>query len=382
MSFLDETMDIVNRAKDIKKVGATGAYAKEFDDMKAHLEEIELLLNNTKEVDVDGIEEELYSLGVKINETENIKLKGLDKSLADIKQTILLTDRKVKGYNDSINDLKRRTKELENNGTKLQEANVQGALTLVNEAKAKADRAAHKAEHSKQDVDYADNQCRATETFINQTKDTYLRQSQENENQLANIRQRLQDLNSKIPTLNKLVCDGAGNPCDVICGGAGCKSCGNSISCENGAKQLAEVAVNYAKKTEAVLKEKETAANDLIRNVSQINTTETRRQAQETYDEIKNMLLKSNSSLNKAAEVTKDMRDFMGQNNTNPEEIKKLAEEVLGKDVHKSEDEVRELATKIRDALQRLKNTDGIIAATKTDLDIVNKLKEDAEDVK
>lgn len=375
-------MDIVNRAKDIKKVGATGAYAKEFDDMKAHLEEIELLLNNTKEVDVDGIEEELYSLGVKINETENIKLKGLDKSLADIKQTILLTDRKVKGYNDSINDLKRRTKELENNGTKLQEANVQGALTLVNEAKAKADRAAHKAEHSKQDVDYADNQCRATETFINQTKDTYLRQSQDNENKLANIRQRLQDLNSQIPTLNDLVCDGAGDPCDGICGGAGCKSCGNSISCEDGAKQRAEVAVNLAKKTEAALKEKETTANDLIRNVSQINTTETRRQAQETYEAIKTMLLESNSSLNKAAEVTKDMRDFMGQNNTNPEEIKKLAEEVLGKDVHKSEDEVRELATNIRDALQRLKNTDRIINDTKNDLAIVNKLKEDAEDAK
>ncbi|XP_066247088.1 laminin subunit beta-1 isoform X1 [Euwallacea similis] len=375
----NETLDIINRAGDIKKVGATGAYAKEFDDMKGHLDEIEILLNNTNEVDVDEIEDGLKVLRKQINETENEKLKALDNSLADIKQTILLTDRKVNSFNESIAELRRRTKELEDNGTKLQEANVQGALTLINEAKNKADRAAHKAAHSKYDVDYAENQCRATDTFINQTMEAYLRQSQDNENQLQNIREKLQSLNSQIPHLNDLVCDGAGDPCNDICGGASCNSCGNSISCEEGAKQLAEAAINLAKKTETSLKEKETNVNDLIRNVSQINTNETRRAAQETYDAINNMLLESNSSLNKVAVVMKDMRDFMGQNNTKPEDVKKLAEEVLKKDVHKSEDEVRELADNIRNALLKLKNTDHIIAETKNDLDKVNQLKENAE---
>lgn len=375
----DKTLDIIKRAGDIKKVGATGAYTKEFDSMKARLDKIEQLLNNTNEVDADAIEEDLQVLRSQINETENDKLKILDNSLANIKQNILLTDRKVKAFNDSIVELMRKTKELEDNGTKLQEANVLGALTLINEAKSKADRAAHRAEYSKQDIGYAENQCKATETFINQTKDTYLRQSEDNENQLQNIREKLHDLNAQIPELNDLVCDGAGDPCDSICGGAGCKSCGNSISCENGAKQLAETAITLAKKTETALKEKETAANDLIRNVSQINTNETRRLAQEAFDAINRTLGDSNNSLSKAALVIKEMSEFMGQNNTNPEEIKMLAEEVLSKNVHKTEDEVRELANNIRDALHRLKNTDHIIEETKNDLDKVNRLKQDAE---
>ncbi|ERL94756.1 hypothetical protein D910_12030, partial [Dendroctonus ponderosae] len=375
----NKTLDIIKRAGDIKKVGATGAYTKEFDSMKARLDKIEQLLNNTNEVDADAIEEDLQVLRSQINETENEKLKILDNSLANIKQNILLTDRKVKAFNDSIVELMRKTKELENNGTKLQEANVLGALTLINEAKSKADRAAHRAEYSKQDISYAENQCKATETFINQTKDTYLRQSEDNENQLQNIREKLHNLNAQIPELNDLVCDGAGDPCDSICGGAGCKSCGNSISCENGAKQLAETAITLAKKTETALKEKETAANDLIRNVSQINTNETRRLAQESFDAINRTLGDSNNSLSKAALVIKEMSEFMGQNNTNPEEIKMLAEEVLSKNVHKTEDQVRELANNIRDALHRLKNTDHIIEETKNDLDKVNRLKQDAE---
>ncbi|CAG9760320.1 unnamed protein product [Ceutorhynchus assimilis] len=375
----NETLDIINRAGDIKKVGATGAYTKEFDEMKGRLDEIKELLNNTNEIDVDAIEEEFQVLRSQINEKENEKLKTLDNNLANIKQNILLTDRKVRGFNESIEELKRRTKELENNGTKLQEANVLGALTLINEAKDKADRAAHRAEHSKQDINYAENQCRATETFINQTKEAYIRQSEDNDNQLQNIRQKLDELNAQIPTLNDLVCDGAGNPCDSICGGAGCNSCGNSISCEDGAKQLAEAATNLAKKTETAIKEKETAANDLIRNVSQINTNETLTLAKETYDYINQMLLASNSSLEKAALVMKEMREFMGQNNTKPEEIKKLAEEVLKKSVHKTEDEVRQLADDITEALQRLKNTEHIIQETRNDLKKVNELKDNAE---
>lgn len=375
----NETRDIIDRARDIKKVGATGAYTKEFDEMQAQLDEIEELLVNTNEVDVDAIEEELQILRNQINETENEKLKNLDNSLANIKQNILLTDRKLNSLNESIAELKRKTKELENNGTKLQEANVQGALNLINTAKEKADRAAHKAEHSQDDVKYADNQCRATETFINQTRDVYKKQSEDNENELDSIRQKLNELNSEIPTLNDLVCDGAGDPCDSICGGAGCKSCGNSISCEDGAKQLAETAINLAKKTETALKEKESTANDLIRNVSQINTNETRTLAQITHNFINNELKKSDISLNKANQMMKEMREYMGQNNTKPEDIKKLAEEVLKKNVHKTPEEVKELADSIKDAVERLTNTDYIIEATKNDLTKVNQLKEDAK---
>lgn len=88
-----------------------------------------------------------------------------------------------------------------------------------------------------------------------------------NERALQEIKNNLTKLNSVIPDLNHLVCDGQGDPCDPICGGAGCDSCGAAISCENGAKQQAESALSLANKTEFVLREKEAKANDFIRNV-------------------------------------------------------------------------------------------------------------------
>lgn len=69
-----------------------------------------------------------------------------------------------------------------------------------------------------------------------------------------------------------MVCDGTGNPCDSICGGAGCQSCGNSISCANGAKQQAETAIINANDTEIALRNKESLANDFIRNVSNLQS--------------------------------------------------------------------------------------------------------------
>lgn len=146
--FVDTTLEIIERAGDIKKVGATGAYTKEFDEMQNQLDEIEQLLNNTDEIDTDDIEIELQKLRDRINKTETEKLNKLDNELDDNKQTIYLREVKVTGLNDSLSDLKKKIKELETNGTTLQEANVQGALILINEAKQKADEAARKAEQS------------------------------------------------------------------------------------------------------------------------------------------------------------------------------------------------------------------------------------------
>ncbi|XP_060515754.1 laminin subunit beta-1 isoform X2 [Cylas formicarius] len=375
----NETLKIIDRAGDIKKVGATGAYTKEFDDMQAQLDEIEQLLNNVDDVDVDAIEEELQILRNQINDTENDKLNKLDNALANIKQNIYLAERKVTSLNESIGELKRKTEELENNGTKLQEANVQGALTLINNAKEKAAQAVRKADASQEDVKYAENQCRATETFINQTQNAYEKQSENNERELSDIRDKLEELYKEIPILNDLVCDGAGDPCDSICGGAGCNSCGNSISCEDGAKQLAEAAISLVNRTEIALREKEAAANDFIRNVSQINTNETRKLAQETFDVINNELLKSNLSLEKANDMVKAMREYLGQNNTKPEDIKNIAEQVLRKNISKTPEQVKELADNIKNAIDRLTNTDHIIEATKNDLAKVKQLKEDAK---
>lgn len=148
MFLIDHTLDLIERAGDIKKVGATGAYTKEFDEIQSNLDEIEQLLNNTKEIDFETIENQLEILAEKIKKTDTDQLSNLDDKLDDNKQLILLKEVKIGFLNDTLNQLKAKIKELENNGTKLQEANVQGALTLISNAKEKADRAAENAQRS------------------------------------------------------------------------------------------------------------------------------------------------------------------------------------------------------------------------------------------
>lgn len=84
---------------------------------------------------------------------------------------------------------------------------------------------------------------------------------------LDEIEKNITSLYKGLPKLNDLVCDGEGDLCDSLCGGAGCGSCGASVACGDGARQLAETALNITKDTELILHEKETKANDYIRNV-------------------------------------------------------------------------------------------------------------------
>lgn len=376
----NQTLDIIERAGDIKKVGATGAYTKEFDEMQNQLDEIEQLLNNTDEVDVDEIEDELEQLRNKINKTEHEKLSKLNDELGENKQLVLLKEVTLNDLNNSLNALKQKILDLQNNGTKLQEANVQGALTLIGNAKEKADKALQKADNSQDDVKYAETQCTATANFINNTEKLYKKQSEDNENELKNLSKKLDELNSQIPELNNLVCDGRGDPCDSICGGADCENgCGNSITCANGAKQQAATAIRNANDTEIALRNKESKANDFIRNVSQINTNEIRNLAKDTLDTIVVELTNVNKSLNEIGDIRNEMREFMGQNKSKPADIKKLAEEILKKNVEKTPEEVRQLADNIKSAIDRLTNTDNIIEDTKGDLAKVNELKEIAK---
>lgn len=375
----NKSLDIINRAKDIKKVGATGAYTKEFEDMQWQLNEIDQLLNHTELVNVDDIESELEMLRKQINETDSKKLKNLINSLDEMNSKIYKTNITVNDLASRIEELKNKTKELENNGTRLQETNILGALHLIENAKTKADRAAGKAEHSQADVKYAETQCKATETHINRTEQSYKKQLEDNEKELQNIRDKIHELSVQIPELNNMVCDGNGDPCDSICGGAGCGSCGNSISCEHGAKQQAETANTFTNNTITALKKKETMANDFIRNVSQINTNETKNIAQELYDDVLKKYLETNETLNKANDLLNQIRPFFGDNITKPEQVKKLGEEILAKNIQQTPEKVKELDRKIKEAVKNLPNIDDIIRNTQADTERVKQLKEDAE---
>ena len=63
------------------------------------------------------------------------------------------------------------------------------------------------------------------------------------------------------------MCGGRGEPCDDLCGGAGCGKCGGSLSCGDAAVTKAANALDLAKEAEETLDEKAAEAQDLLDRV-------------------------------------------------------------------------------------------------------------------
>ena len=74
--------------------------------------------------------------------------------------------------------------------------------------------------------------------------------------------EEIRRLEDRIPELNKAVCDGEtsrDDPCDDLCGGAGCGKCGD-VSCGEGALTKSQDALKDAKDAEQLLKKKDLEA--------------------------------------------------------------------------------------------------------------------------
>jgi len=73
-------------------------------------------------------------------------------------------------------------------------------------------------------------------------------------------------------TFLRQVCDGttsAGQPCDELCGGAGCGKCGG-LSCLNGALTKAEGAVKSAESADKMLVEKDRKAERVLIDITKV----------------------------------------------------------------------------------------------------------------
>ena len=62
------------------------------------------------------------------------------------------------------------------------------------------------------------------------------------------------------------MCDGRGDPCDSSCGGAGCGTCGG-VGCLDGAVTKASKALEFARDTEDILKQKADKADQQLDDV-------------------------------------------------------------------------------------------------------------------
>merc|ERR1712073_297206 len=108
-----------------------------------------------------------------------------------------------------------------------------------------------------------------TQIKIKEMKDNIDQSQATNTRDLNEVTAEISRLEDRIPQLNKAVCDGETsreNPCDDLCGGAGCGKCGD-VSCGEGALTKSQDALNDAKDAEMELKKKDLVAEEALNKI-------------------------------------------------------------------------------------------------------------------
>ncbi|KAJ9579194.1 hypothetical protein L9F63_024704 [Diploptera punctata] len=239
------------------------------------------------------------------------------------------------------------------------------------------------ADATEDDVADSERQYKRTEAIVNRTANQFNKYQDENEEALDLLTNKLKDLDKEIPSLNELVCDKRGDPCDSLCGGAGCGVCGG-LSCEHGAITKAERALGVAKDAEKAIKGKETDAEELLRGISQAKQDSliARNLAREAYGAA---LLASNHSDNmtqERADLLEKLEEFYNSVGATPSEIRNVARDTLNKDIHLLPEEITSLTSNINDTVASLKDIDRILQDSSEDMDLANSLKRDADGAK
>uniref|UniRef100_W4VRM4 Putative laminin n=1 Tax=Corethrella appendiculata TaxID=1370023 RepID=W4VRM4_9DIPT len=380
----NDTDYAIEQAKQIKQIGATGAYKKEFDAMAKKIDVIQQLLDNTtiSDQEIFNIEQTITKLKNKLkNSFENMKETEL--KLEEISSTINFGNIALDELNRNSEKVKEMANNLKDNATKLQEANIEGALNLTRQAWQRVLLLNDLNSEIQGLNDNAERQCKRTETQISKHQDEFDRLHHSNELALDDFQRQLDDLNAAIPDLNEQVCDKRGDPCDELCGGAGCGKCGG-ITCEKGALQKSDKALNFVKNTEKTIQEKEELADQLIRSMSQAksNASEAHKKAQNASLVVEFYYNTTDQLITEANKLITNLTEVINNNEASPNEIKDLADQILKHELHLDPVEIQKLSEQIDKAVANLENVDAIIMNTRYDLDQVDTLKQRALDAR
>lgn len=369
----------------MKTIGAVGGYTREFEDMEKELNNIADLLNYTtiSTSDINEVESTLTTL----NDKYKRNLKNLEhvenNIIVNATQEINLKEITLKDLQTREQSLKNITLEMKHNTTLLQEANVRGALSLIHGAKQKAVESSRTVDRAREITEEADRRCRGIDLNINRTSKGFNEKTNENLAIFKEMEAVLEKYNENFPNVNNKICDKFGNPCDSLCGGAGCGTCGG-VSCENGALKKSENALSVVKNVANTLKEKEAKVDETLRATSQLtrDIKESKSKAQEAFDEVNKSRNDSMDAYEKKKEVIKEMEKFLEEDRINPVNIYTLTNETLNMNIKLKPDQIKDLVTKIKNTLHSLTNIDDIIKETSPSLGKAVNLKNSADDAK
>ncbi|XP_042225500.1 laminin subunit beta-1-like isoform X3 [Homarus americanus] len=380
----ERTESLIHAAGEIKQTGATGAYSHEFESMEEKIDDVRdiLLSANMTSDSLVSLEDVIAQLSANLSSAA-ADLQGLEQGVDNTTQRISLATNALADLRLQAEELRNQAGDQKEEATKLQEANVEGALNLTRHAGERSRAAQERVEFTRVIVSESERNRRRTENLLLHAGDRFNRTQDENEANLASLSELLDDMDDGMPDLNEQVCDRRGDPCDTYCGGAGCGKCGG-LSCNDGLVNIAETALKFADDAEETLKKKEASADELLRGVSGA-----KRQSDIAFDlakmafsmtfEARNMTDSYKAAISRLIE---EIQEYFSTPGAKPKEIRIIAEEVLGLDISLKPEQITDLAERITLTIESLTNIDAIIDATRNDLASAVELKERADQAK
>ncbi|KAH7975672.1 hypothetical protein HPB52_004057 [Rhipicephalus sanguineus] len=379
----EETQNMINSARQIKQQGTTGVYTREFQEMEEKLREVEEILNGANITGLDLLDRQSLIEEIRRNLTESqMQLEEIGDRSGNVTQRSFATNLMLASLHEQAQDLGRKAKELRENTTALQEANVEGALNITREAQRRSQLADGRVRGAQEDIGKSQAARRYLERKLQDTASAYNRTYQENENALRKLQQEVADLEDQISDVNELVCyrRGTVDRCDALCGGAGCNHCGG-LGCEEGALTRANNTLTMAVDANQILGKKEAEARDLFNSVGSAE-----KESQRALEEAKKAFERSQLAKNQSEEVGTDLQDlldridkFLSEVGARPAEIRVLAEECIGLSISLKPEQIRELAKEINDTIASLTDIDAILRETGDDLRLAKDLKAQAD---
>uniref|UniRef100_A0A1B6DHB4 Laminin subunit beta-2 n=1 Tax=Clastoptera arizonana TaxID=38151 RepID=A0A1B6DHB4_9HEMI len=389
-NLTDQTNKVIEAAKEIKRTGATGAYTQQFEATEKKLGDINQILKNTTKssLDLGDVEKRMEMLKNNVTlETNNLTSVG--KLLENTTQRIYLSNLNLEGLRQKAEVLKSTAEALKDNATKLQESNVEGALNLTREAAETSKRISSNHLKIHDIINDAERQCRRTENLfptpgVGQRINDFDQSVKKNKEMITQMNEELEKYEDEIPTLNDLVCDKRGDPCDVLCGGAGCKEGCGGISCEKGAAQGSRSALSFAKDAETHIREKETKAEEIFRGMIQAKQeTETAKNlAQQAFDISEQARNTSEKAVKDSSDLMQKLNEFLNSPRAAPADIRKLAQEAKSKNIQLQPEQISDLAQSINKTVSSLTDINKILAETADDLKLAKDYKQKADEAK
>jgi len=223
----NETTILINEGKGIATGGSPGAFEAEFREMEIKLEEVRRILHGTglPSDGLDDIRRRLEIIRVNLT-TSSTNLDNLDNDIQNTTHRVEIINNRIESIRIRIDILLKSAKWLRDNATDIAIQDPTGALNDIRQSYERSRAAQVKVDSTITITRRSEYVRGQVDDLIRTRKNTFDQTYGQNEVSLRELNITLVGINNKIVDLNDIVCDGRGDPCDPVCGGAGCGKCG------------------------------------------------------------------------------------------------------------------------------------------------------------